>query len=141
DLKALRDLAKGRKPELLITASQGGDVSQKELGEYLQTARVDFVSPHRPRDAKSPAQTESKTLELFAWMKELERTVPVHYQEPFRRGYGRWSPTAEDFAADLRAAIASGAAGWCFHNGDVRDGPDSQPRRSFDLRDKRLFDQ
>jgi hypothetical protein len=37
--------------------------------------------------------------------------------------------------------MAGGAAGWCFHNGDARDGPDSQPRRSFDLRDKRLFDQ
>ena len=40
-----------------------------------------------------------------------------------------------------RGANAGGAAGWCFHNGDVRARPDGQPRRSFDLREKRLFEQ
>ena len=67
--------------------------------------------------------------------------VPVHYQEPFRRGYGKWNPKAEDFVADLCGALAGGAAGWCFHNGAEHDASDSQPRRSFDLRVKRLFDQ
>jgi hypothetical protein len=37
--------------------------------------------------------------------------------------------------------MAGGAAGWCFHNGDERESPSGQPRRSFDLREKRLFEQ
>ena len=74
-------------------------------------------------------------------MKELGRVVPIHYQEPIRRGYARWNPKAEDFATDLRGAIAGGAAGWCFHNGDQRGASDGQTRRSFDLRSRRLFDQ
>jgi len=141
DLKALRDLANQLDPRLLITASQGSDITRDELREYLQTARVDFISPHRPRDAESPGQTESKSKRLFAWMKEQGRLIPVHYQEPFRRGYGQWKPKAEDFVIDLRGAIAGSAAGWCFHNGDEREQPDGRPRRSFDLRSKRLFEQ
>jgi len=46
-----------------------------------------------------------------------------------------------DFVADARHARNSGAAGWCFHNGDQRTTPGSQPRRSFDLREARLFEQ
>jgi CubicO group peptidase (beta-lactamase class C family) len=141
DLKALRDVARRLNPQLLITASHAGDISREELREYLQVVGVDFISPHRPRDAGSPSQTAAKTRQYLAWSKELGRVVPVHYQEPFRRGFGKWNPKAEDFVADLRAAIASGAAGWCFHNGDRRDAPDGQPRRSFDLHEKRLFDQ
>jgi CubicO group peptidase (beta-lactamase class C family) len=141
DLKTLRDFANQLDPELLITASHGGDISRNELRQYLQAAQVDFVSPHRPRDARSPAQTASKSEELLSWMKELDRLVPVHYQEPFRRGYAGWNPKAGDFEADLRGARAGGAAGWCFHNGARRDTADGQPRRSFDLRKKRLFDQ
>ena len=34
-----------------------------------------------------------------------------------------------------------GAAGWCFHNGDERAAKDGRPRRSFDLREKRLFEE
>ena len=141
DLKQLRELARRLDPALLVTASHGGDIGQDELGDYLQTARVDFISPHRPRDALSPAQTETKTKEYLVWMKNLGRVVPVHYQEPLRRGYSKWNPKAEDFLADLRGAIAGGAAGWCFHNGGERDRSDNQPRRSFDLRERRLFDQ
>jgi hypothetical protein len=74
-------------------------------------------------------------------MKQVGRIVPVHHQEPFRRGYDRWEPTAADFLADLRGAVAGGAAGWCFHNGTQRNAPDQQPRRSFDFRNQRLFDQ
>src|SRR5205814_6045205 len=126
---------------LLVTASHGGDISRTELREYLQAVELDFISPHRPRDAQSPGQTEAKTREYLAWMKDLGHVAPVHYQEPFRRGYGKWNPMAEDFVTDLRAAVAGGAAGWCFHNGDERAAPEGQPRRSFDLREKRLFDQ
>ena len=74
-------------------------------------------------------------------MKELGRIVPLHYQEPFRRGYGGWQPMAEDFLKDAEGARAGGAAGWCFHNGGNRSRADEQPRRSFDLSERRLFDQ
>ena len=76
-------------------------------------------------------------------MTELGRVVPVHYQEPFRRGFQpqTWEPDAEAFLEDLRQARAGGAAGWCFHNGDQKDDPASKPRRSFDLREHRLFEQ
>jgi CubicO group peptidase (beta-lactamase class C family) len=141
DLRALRDLARQLNPRLLVTASQAGDISRDELRKYLEIAQVDFITPHRPRDARSPDQTEATTRRLFEWMKDIGRVVPVHYQEPFRRGYGNWNPQAEHFVSDLRAAMAGGAAGWCFHNGDQRAAPDGQPRRSFDLRERRLFEQ
>src|SRR5262245_47193598 len=74
-------------------------------------------------------------------MKELGREVPLHYQEPFRRDFGKWQPRAEDYVTDLKGALAGGAAGWCWHNGDNRAAKGGQPRRSFDLRKKRLFAQ
>src|SRR5262249_53597100 len=40
-----------------------------------------------------------------------------------------------------KGALAGGAAGWCWHNGDGRAAKDGRPRRSFDLREKRLFEQ
>lgn len=141
DLKRLRETAARFNPSLLVTASQGSDISREELNQYLLFVRVDFIAPHRPRDAGSAGQTAAKTREYLAWMKEFNRVVPVHYQEPFRRGYGKWEPKAEDFLTDLRQARSGGAAGWCLHNGDTRSGPDGEPRRSFDLRKKRLFDQ
>jgi hypothetical protein len=76
-------------------------------------------------------------------MKDIGRVVPVHYQEPFRRGYRpeRWEPSAEAFLTDLKQAIAGGAAGWCLHNGDQKNGTGGNPHRSFDMRKKRLFEQ
>jgi hypothetical protein len=74
-------------------------------------------------------------------MQKIGRVVPVHYQEPFRRGYTAWEPVAADFLADLRGARDGGAAGWCFHNGGQRTTRDERPRRSFDLRTERLMDQ
>lgn len=141
ELKELRDLVKRLDPARLVTASDGGDIGRDELHEYLRTVQVDFVCPHRPREASSPRQTEAKSREYLAWMKSLGRVVPLHYQEPFRRGYGRWAPSAGDFLTDLKQARSGGAAGWCFHNGDQRDTPDHQPRRSFDLRERPLFEQ
>lgn len=142
DLRELRAEIRRLDPRRLVTASHAGDVSCGDLSEYLRTVEVDFVCPHRPRHAGSLHQTRQKTLQLLAWMKEIGRETPVHYQEPFRRGYsGVWDPAAEDFAADLAQALAGGAAGWCFHNGDQRDRPDGRPRRSFDLGSRRLFDQ
>jgi hypothetical protein len=42
---------------------------------------------------------------------------------------------------DLRGAYTGGAAGWCLHNGQQKTTTENQPRRSFDLRSRRLFDQ
>jgi hypothetical protein len=126
----------------LVTASFGGhDLSTQDVHDSLFVADSNFVTPHRPRNPQSPSQTEGRTREVLEIMKELRRVAPVHHQEPFRRGYGEWQPTAEDFLTDLRGAVAGGAAGWCFHNGSQRDAPDNQPRRSFDLRERRLFEQ
>jgi hypothetical protein len=141
ELKVLRERVRQLDPGRLVTASPGGDIGADELREYVREVQVDFITPHRPRGPESPGQTEAKTREYRAQMEALGRVVPVHYQEPFRRGYASWNPTAEDFAADLAGARAGGAAGWCFHNGDRRDTPDHRPRRSFDLRDQRLFAQ
>jgi hypothetical protein len=141
DLKELRATARHLDSSLLVTASDGGDINRDELRNYLLTANVDFVCPHRPRDAESPARTEAATREYLAWMKEIGRVVPVHYQEPFRRGYAKWNPNVADYVTDLKGAMAGGGAGWCFHNGSERSGPDEQPRRSFDLSQKRLFEQ
>lgn len=142
DLAKLRDLVKKIDPARLVTASHaGGDLTRDELEKYISIVRVDFLSVHRPREADSPKQTAAHTQDVLAWMKVLNHQLPLHYDEPFRRGYGRWQPSAEDFLADLRAARESGAAGWCFHNGDTRGAKESRPRRSFDLRDGRLMDQ
>ena len=74
-------------------------------------------------------------------MRQIGRIVPLHYQEPFPRGYTKWQPGVEDFLTDLRRAKTGGAAGWCFHNTAQREGAQHRPRRSFDLRELRLFDQ
>jgi hypothetical protein len=142
ELKSLRELARRLDPQLLVTASFGGhDLTESEVRDALLTAGSDFLAPHRPRDAGSPAQTEAATRACLALAEAVGRAVPVHLQEPFRRGYGSWEPTAADFLTDLRGARAGGAAGWCFHNGSQRNSPDNQPRRSFDLRAQRLFEQ
>lgn len=137
--KLVRELDRSR----LVTASHAGDMTKDELRRYLQEVRVDFIAPHRPRDARSPGQTSEQTTKYSEWMKELGRVVPVHYQEPFRRNYdpGHWEPKTDDFLLDLAQAKDGGAAGWCLHNGDQKHKPEGKPRRSFDMRDARLFDQ
>lgn len=142
ELKELRELVRRLDPPRLVTASFGGhDLSEQDIRESLLTIGLDFLTPHRPRNAASPAQTEARTREYLALAEMLGRPAPVHHQEPFRRGYGRWEPSANDFLTDLRGAIAGGAAGWCFHNGSQRSAADNRPRRSFDMRQQRLFDQ
>jgi hypothetical protein len=142
ELKTLREQVRRLDPQRLVTASFGGhDLSEEDVRTSLVTAGLDFLCPHRPRNAESPRQTEGCTRELLALMQKMGRVVPVHYQEPFRRGYGRWVPAAADFLTDLRGAVTGGAAGWCLHNGTQRDAPDQEPQRSFDLRRRRLFDQ
>jgi hypothetical protein len=142
ELRTLRELVRRVDPQRLVTASFGGhDLSEADLRESLLAVGLDFVSLHRPRDVESPGQTEARTRACLATMKAIGRSAPVHYQEPFRRGYGRWEPSAADFLADLRGALAGGAAGWCFHNGSRRGAAAGHLRRSFDLHAQRLFDQ
>jgi endo-1,4-beta-mannosidase len=143
ELAELRTFIKRLDPNRLVTASFVRDIKKDELKTILLDARVDFLAPHRPRHAKSAGQTAAQTRKYFEMMKGLGRTIPVHYQEPFRRGFTpkRWQPNAEHFLADLKAALEAGAAGWCLHNGDQKDKPQSKPRRSFDMREARLFDQ
>ncbi len=142
ELRELRELARSLSPELLVTASFGGhDLDDRYVREALVDAHLDFVAPHRPRQAGSPAQTEQQTRQCIATMDRISRVAPIQYQEPFRRGYSDWEPRAEDFAADLQGARAGGAAGWCFHNGDTRRSEDRRPWRCFDLRHAALFDQ
>lgn len=142
ELKRLRDRVRRRDPPQLVTASFGGhDLTTDDSRSSLQTIGLDFLAPHRPRTAQSPRETEARTRALRSAMHELGCVAPILYQEPFRRGYSGWEPRTEDFLNDLRGAIAGGAAGWCFHNGQQADAADKQPRRSFDLRKRRLFDQ
>jgi hypothetical protein len=116
-------------------------LSESDIRDALQSADSDFLAIHRPRHAESPGQTEARTREVLAKLSELKLTVPIHHQEPFRRGYTRWEPDADDFLTDLRGAIKGGAAGWCFHNGATKSTSDGEPRRSFDLRKRRLIEQ
>jgi hypothetical protein len=142
ELKQLRELVSRLDQKRLVTASFGGhDLDKGDVLEALVTIGLDFLAPHRPREPDSPAQTHAKARETLTIIKSLGRQAPVHFQEPFRRGYARWEPSAEDFLTDLRGAIAGGAAGWCFHNGSTRSADDGRPRRSFDLRRQRLLDQ
>jgi hypothetical protein len=142
DLKQLCSAAKQIDPKRLITASHAGDLTRQDMKEYLDTVRVDFLSPHGDRDPKIPNRVESQARQYVAWVKEQGRAAPVHYQEPFRRGFSKgWEPSAEDFVTAALGARKGGAAGWCFHNGDQRDAADGRPRRSFDLSEKRLFEQ
>jgi len=143
ELKELRNLIKGLDPKRLVTASHAGDISDEELKNYLNLVQVDFISPHRPRNPDSPGQTAEKTQEYLSLMKKIGKILPVHYQEPFRKDFGKWQPKAQDYITDLKNAVKGGAAGWCFHNGDNRNKDDGRPRRSFDIRESegRLFQQ
>jgi len=142
ELKTLRELVRRLDPSRLVTASFGEhDLSEQDVRDALLTAGLDFLSLHRPRNPESPAQTDARTRDCLALMKKVGRIVPVHHQGPFRRGYTPWEPSAADFLTDLRGAVAGGAAGWCFHNGPQHRAAENRPRRSFDLRAQRLFDQ
>ena len=144
DLRKLRAVARELDPKRLVTASHSSDDEDfaKNIEKYVRDVKVDFLSQHRGRYAKSASETAAATKLYLDRLKSLGATVPIHYDEPFRRGYTRgWEPNAEDFLTDLRNAIQAGAAGWCLHNGAQVGPADAQPRRSFDLREKRLYEQ
>ena len=66
NLKELRGFARALDPALIVTASHGGDISHDELKKYIDVAKVDFIAPHRPRDAYSPAQTQDTRIFYMA---------------------------------------------------------------------------
>lgn len=142
EIGKLVEAVKAVDPERLVTAS-GAPGSPKELADYVKVARCDFIAPHLCREAGCAAKTEETVRRYETWMREVGVRVPVHLQEPFRRGYGSYEPKLEDFLEDLRGARAGGAAGWCFHNGSNRHSPDGKPYRSFYVNSKvgRLYDQ
>lgn len=142
ELKILRDEVKRLDTQRLVTASYAGELDYDEIYRYLTVSLIDFLTPHRPRNPESPGQTAEWTRQYLEWMNKVGKIIPVHYQEPFRRGFTKnWEPTAENFLTDLEQAIRGEAGGWCFHNGDQRNDPYGRPRRSFDLRDGSLFEQ
>lgn len=142
ELKTLRGRVRELDPQRLVTASFGGhELSDDDIKEAILAIGLDFLAPHRPRSPESPKQTEAQTRAALASLRKLGHLAPILYQEPFRRGYTDWEPSAADFLDDLRGAVAGGAAGWCLHNGSQRGAEGERPRRSFDLRDGRLFDQ
>ncbi len=128
-------------PERLVTISDAGDINDSALADYINHAKVDFLTPHRPRHAASPSETEARTRHYRQMAAQLGRPMPVHYQEPFRRDFTPWQPEVDDFMTDLAGAARGGAAGWCLHNGYSRNSPDGYPWRGFDLRCGPLFDQ
>lgn len=134
EMAAIREAIRAIAPEMPVTASGVGDAERDELEGLLGEARLDFLCPHRGRHPASPAETEGYTERLLADLADLGLEAPIHYQEPFRRDYGSWQPTEEDFLTDLAGAVRGGAAGWCLHNGSPRGGAPEGPARSFDLR-------
>ena len=128
-------------PDRLCTASCS--LSPQDTVRFVRESQVDFIAPHLARTAEAPSQTAGHTRAVLEAMNQAGHVVPVHYQEPFRRGFGNWQPEAEDFKRDLDGAREGGAAGWCFHNGSQRTADQERPRRSFDMRpsEGRLFDQ
>ncbi|HEV8542478.1 MAG TPA: cellulase family glycosylhydrolase [Verrucomicrobiae bacterium] len=144
DLKKLREDVRALDPRRLVTASHSSDDASflKTFDNYLRVVKVDFLVNHRPRSSVSASKSHAATESYLKHERELGLLAPIHFQEPFRRGYTKgWEPTADDFLRDLRGAIQGGTAGWCFHNGAQVGPQDGQPRRSFDLREKRLYEQ
>jgi hypothetical protein len=142
ELKRLRTRVREIDPKRIVTASFGGhDLTREHIRQALVEIGADFLARHRPRSPKSPSQTEAQSRWCLEAMRALGRVAPLHDQEPFRRGYTDWQPTLADFSTDVRGAITGGAAGWCFHNGSQRGTTAEEPRRSFDLRTRRLWDQ
>src|SRR5438093_5649968 len=71
DLAELRGLVRRRDPKRLVTASHAGDVTRQDVESYLKTARLDFLSVHRPRDRKSPGQTAETTRTVRKWIEQV----------------------------------------------------------------------
>jgi hypothetical protein len=129
-------------PQRICTASSVPG-SQSELNDFRTIAEMDFIAPHLCRDAGCSAQTLGTVRQYISWMHTLGFRMPIHLQEPFRRGYTTYNPIVDDFWRDDSGARIAEAAGWCFHNGSDRGSADGRPRRSFDMSNTegRLFSQ
>jgi len=127
---ALINAIKAIDPTRLCTASST-PTSQSQLSDFKNTAKMDFISPHLCRDSSCPAATLGTVNNYSSWMDNLGWRIPIHLQEPFRRGYSTsFNPLEDDFLRDCSGGKLAGAAGWCLHNGDNFD---AAPYRSFTM--------
>jgi len=117
-------------PQRLCTAS-GVPGSQSEMNTFRTVGHLDFIATHLCRDASCPAQTLGTVKQFITWMTANGFRIPVHLQEPLRRGYGSYNPIVEDFYRDDTGGKIAEAAGWCLHNGQNQLSGDSRPFRSF----------
>ncbi len=142
DMGDLITAVKAIDPKRICTAS-GVPTSSKDLNEYLTTGQCDFIAPHLGRGRGDSARTLGEVVKFIGWMKQLGRRVPVHLQEPFRQGYGNYTPDIDDYYRDAEGGKLAGAAGWCLHNGSIRSNTNEKPHRSFLMSDTdgRLFAQ
>ncbi len=115
----------------LCTAS-GVPTSQTDLANYRNVGKLQFITPHLCRDSGCAAQTIGTVNNYNTWMTNLGWRIPIHLQEPFRRGYTTYNPVEDDFLRDCNGGKLAGAAGWCLHNGANGTGA---PYRSFLMSD------
>ena len=116
----------------LCTASSAPD-SAGRMRDFLRIGKMDFIAPHLSRDEDSAGMTVGEVDRLVGWMDEIGRRVPIHLQEPFRRGYNGYNPSTDDFLRDCSGAKIAEAAGWCLHNGSDRRFEGERPWRSFNM--------
>ncbi len=128
------------KPGVLCTASQVPSSASDLYNKYIATG-CDFIAPHLCRDQGCASQTYGTVTNFISWMSQYNRRMPVHLQEPFRRGYTSYNPVSSDFLADCSGGKNAQGAGWCLHNGS--NAGNTRPYRCFDMKDAegRLFAQ
>ncbi len=135
--------AKQYKPGVLCTASRNITSASDYYNKYVATG-CDFIAPHLCRDSTCPAQTYATVTNFITWMNQYGVRMPIHLQEPFRRGYSTtWEPVLNDFLVDCSGGKNAQAAGWCFHNGWVDTTSSHLPYRCFEMNNSsgRLFAQ
>lgn len=142
DVGGLITTIKAIDPDRLCTASSV-PTSARDLSDHARVGRCDFICPHLPRHQGSATQTIQTVREYIEWMEQQNFRIPIHLQEPFRRGYAGYNPVADDFLRDCTGAKIAGAAGWCFHNGSDKVSQDKRPFRCFLMTDSegRLYSQ
>jgi hypothetical protein len=143
ELKRLRDQIRLADKERLVTASFGGhDLDANDVRELLTkvawTSLLHIVHATRSRPPKPPRTPSGASTCMDCPRAPLR---PCTTRNRFAAATPSGNRQPSDFLEDLRGAMESGAAGWCFHNGAQRGTPGEQPRRSFDLSTLRLFDQ
>ncbi len=121
----LRAIVEGVDPDWLCTCSfVQADFTPVELPglvlQYLTVGNIDFITPHLERWEASAESTVTKVRQYRDWMKPgnpIGIRVPIHLQEPFRRGaeWDSWEANPIHFFRDCTGGKVGGAAGWCFH--------------------------